>query len=67
MSKMSNRVEFQLNDFVQVGNSGRKGKIVNTVRPFGRFNISKIQLLDDGNVVSAALHLTVSLFRSFKL
>ena len=25
---MSNKVEFQLNDFVQVGNSGRKGKIV---------------------------------------
>ena len=54
MSKMSNRVEFQLNDFVQVGDSGRKGKIVNIVRPFGRYNIYKIQLLDD--VVSAALH-----------
>jgi len=53
---MSNRVEFWLNDFVQVGNSGRKGKIVNIVRPFGRYNIYKIQLLDDGIVVSAALH-----------
>ena len=53
---MSNRVEFWLNDFVQVGNSGRKGKIVNIVRPFGRYTIYKIQLLDDGIVVSAALH-----------
>ena len=34
----------------------RKGKLVNIVMPFGRYNIYKIQHLDDGSVVSAALH-----------
>ena len=31
--KVSNWVEFRLNDFVQVGNSGRKGKQINITRP----------------------------------
>jgi len=33
--------------------TGRKGKIVNIVRPLGRYNIYKLQLLVDDTVVSA--------------
>ena len=55
MSK-SNLVQFKLNDVVQIGSAGRRGKIVDIVRPLGTYEMYKVMLFDDGSVHSAARH-----------
>ncbi|KAJ8315132.1 hypothetical protein KUTeg_007282 [Tegillarca granosa] len=50
--------KFKIGETVTVGRNGQKGKIVNTVRPFGEsgHKMYKSQLYSSGEIISAATH-----------
>jgi hypothetical protein len=49
-------VVFHVGDAVQVGWNGEKGKITDIVRPLGTYCMYKVQLFNDGRIVTVAKH-----------
>ena len=48
--------DFKIGDFVSVGANGKKGKIVNTNKPFGTYTMYTVHMIDDGTFTTCARH-----------